>query len=260
MKELKQYPIVFTVGILICLFSSALIVRSYQHFHSPLTEKGKTEEEYKKEYRASEEVQTLIDNLMIDTVTSCTNKSFYAEYFKRSSMTSFKDNFKIYLGILQYQKERNFENASSIILTKEEVKKGVEKVFGKGVTYQDKSYGNGSACNGAYDTFNYDAQTGNYTIIPQKCICKTDKGRITWHIVSEKITDTTISAQIKFVLAVQGEKGYTLYNSIDKTTSPIAQKETYSFEEVESGLRTYEFVFTKAKDGEFYFSSVALVK
>lgn len=214
----------------------------------------------------SEKGNELLKLLQLKEIHSCTATTVDAIYYKKDyNQNTMPDGLKIYLGIMQYKETRNFSTSTNVILTKEEVRKGVEKVFGPDVKYKDMSYGK-TACNGTFDAFTYDEATGNYTITPIKCDCDASKGEIISKPVKTEETDELVIVTEKILVAVPKYDSKTkkttfkLFNTFDFTKSPLAELETYTFSDYEKDLVSYNFTFKKHKNGNYYFDSVKMVK
>lgn len=214
----------------------------------------------------TEKGNELLKLLQLTEINSCSTTTVNAIYYKKDyTVDTMPDGLKIYLGIMQYKDSRKFATSKTVILTKDEVRTGVEKVFGPDVKYKDTSYGT-KACNGAYDAFTYDASTGNYTITLEKCNCDASKGEIIAKPVKTVETDELITVTQKILVSVPSFNAETkkttfkLFNTFDFSKDPLAEAETYSFSDYEDKLVSYNFVFKKHSNGNYYFNSVSSQK
>lgn len=214
----------------------------------------------------SEKGSELLNLLRLNEVHSCSSTEVAAIYYKKDyTVSTLPDGLKIYLGIMQYEESRKFSTSETIILTKEEVRKGVEKVFGPDVSYKDRSYGT-KTCHGAYDAFTYDETTGNYTLKPVKCDCDASKGEIISKPVKTVETEKEIVVTEKILIAVPSfdqksqKTTFKIFNTFDFKQKPLAEAETYAFSDYENQLVSYNFTFKKHKNGNYYFDSVKVVK
>lgn len=270
----KTLLIIGTILVLIFLFTGVFIFQK-------VWDKGKQDTETKQEEdksaitddfskndaaNLSEKGNELLNLLRLNEIHSCSSTEVAAIYYKKDyTVSTLPDGLKIYLGIMQYEESRKFSTSETIILTKEEVRKGVEKVFGPDVTYKDTSYGT-KACIGAYDAFSYDEATGNYTLKPIKCDCDASKGEIIAKPIKTVETEEEIVVTEKILIAVahfdqkSQKTTFKIFNTFDFDTSPLAETETYAFSDYEEKLVSYNFTFKKHKNGNYYFDSVKVVK
>lgn len=271
----KKLAILITIIVLVILFVGTYIIY-HQGKNKPTTSGNETKEtasgildDFSKNDSSAltEDANELLRLLQLNTINSCSPTTVSGIYYKKNyTVNTMPDGLKIYLGIMQYKDSRNFATSSTIILTKEEVRKGVEKVFGPDVKYKDTSYGT-KACIGAYDAFSYDAATGNYTIKPEKCNCDASKtGEIFMKPISTKETDTSIVVTEKILIAVptydeeRKKVIFKIFNTFDFKKEPLGSEETYRFSDYEEKLSSYQFTFKKHKNGNYYFNSVNVVK
>ena len=271
----KVILILSTIVILIALFGGAFIVNKMlnkkSNIETPKEEEKQTSsitDDFSKNDASalSEKGNELLNLLQLNEIHSCSATTTNAIYYKKSyTKDNMPDGLKIYLGIMQYKDSRNFATSKSIILTKEEVRTGVEKVFGPDVKYKDTSYGT-KACIGSYDAFTYDDSTGNYTITPTKCDCDASKGEIIAKPINSTETDNEITVTQKILISVPSFNSETnkttfkLFNTFDFKKEPLAEAETFSFSEFEDKLIGYTFVFKKHKNGKYYFESISQKK
>lgn len=262
--------IIVTIVVLILLFTGAFFI------HQNMKNKPVNKKPEKKEPESSitddfskndasaltEKGNELLNQLQLNIIHSCSPTTVAGIYYKKDYMVkNMPDGLKIYLGIMQYKDSRNFATSETIILTKEEVRKGVEKVFGPDVTYKDTSYGK-KACNGGFDAFSYDPSTGNYTMKIEKCDCDASKGEIIAKPIKteEKNNEIVITEKILVVVptydAEKEKSTFKLFNTFDFTKEPLGTVEKYSFSDYEAKLKSYQFTFKKHKDGNYYFYSV----
>lgn len=276
MEKKKVVIIAIAAGIVIVLFALAFVFKDKilkndnkkdEPEQSEGAEGNLTDDFSKNDASAyTETAYNLMQLLKIDTVNLCSTTNAKGMYYRDNfTASSIPDGFKIYIGIMQYAESRKFSSTSEIILTKEEVKAGAKKVFGPNVTYKDQTIG-GTACIGSYDSFSYDAATGNYTIKPKKCDCDASKGEVFTKVVNTKEENNQIIVTQKMLVATTNYNSETdkatskLFTTLDVTKEPIAEVEKYSFNDYESKLNSYNFTFTKNSDGNYYFTSVELVK
>ena len=271
----KVILIISTIVILIALFGGAFIFNKMsnkkENVDQPKEEEKQNSsiiEDFSKNDASalSEKGNELLSLLQLSEIHSCSATTTNAIYYRKNyTKDNMPDGLKIYLGIMQYKDSRNFATSKSVILTKEEVRTAVEKIFGKDVKYKDTSYGT-KACIGSYDAFKYDASTGNYTITPTKCDCDASKGEIIAKPTKTVETDNEIKVSQKVLISVAEFNAetqitkYKLFNTFDFKKEPLAEVDKISFNAVEEKLNEYTFTFKKQKDGKFYFDSVSLNK
>lgn len=270
----KVLLVVGTIVVLVCLFAGVFLFQKLGNKGEKNTGTQKEEnksaitDDFSKNDAAnlSEKGSELLNLLRLNEVHSCSSTEVAAIYYKKDyTASTLPDGLKIYLGIMQYEESRKFSTSETIILTKEEVRKGVEKVFGPDVSYKDKSYGT-KACHGAYDAFTYDEATGNYTLKPVKCDCDASKGEIISKPVKTVETEKEIVVTEKILIAVPSfdqksqKTTFKIFNTFDFKQKPLAEAETYAFSDYEDKLVSYNFTFKKHKNGNYYFDSVKVVK